>query len=567
MTSLVLMLAAAAAEGFTLCGNLDMVLPQRFDWAFADIVKAAGPWQVVDADGTESLIYTSDAWATRTLALDDQGYPYRRDGDFPGDTGLQALRVTLPGGNEAVTDPLSTAYRELPRGDYTLFTAGTGTVRIHGGGFEDTRIECTGGAARHVVRRDKGRDPTATLEILASAAGDPLHDIHLVAPGCEDTFRDQPFHPVFLENIQPFAKYRLMDWSACNRSPIRHWEDRVEPGYYSYSPAARQIHHDDRALAAFGAGERATRWLGVGQVPYEVMCRLAEVTGRDIWLCLPAMADDDYVRRTAELFRDKLPEGRVLTVEYANEIFQFLAGGYGRVQGRLRYGDDGQEGRVNRTRFQVERMIDVYRIFNEVYGYSQGANSFDEPGRRLRFVMPYEHLEAFQASPRFDRVKVDHIIGNFYFGIDFPKAIIANEWYDRDIEFLIEQLAERLPDDRRLERLRDTVKKTEAFAAAHYPVTYVCYEGSSHFHDIWWNREIQDKTGHLTSAMLRHPRMYDFYEYVFQVLEKSGAVHDNYIYTITGGPFGHKFYPSQPAAEAPKYRVCVDYIEGKAKAP
>ena len=72
-----------------------------------------------------------------------------------------------------------------------------------------------------------------------------------------------------------------MDWGGTNYSTEKSWSDRVEPGDF------------------FSSGSK-------GAVPYEDMIALSNATGNDLWLTVPALADDGYLRSLAALVRDRL---------------------------------------------------------------------------------------------------------------------------------------------------------------------------------------------------------------------------------------------------------------------
>ncbi len=560
---------APTGRRFAMCGNINGIAYWANDWPFVDLMKSASDWRVGPDDSSWTVLFDAPAYADGTVVLDENGYPYMPGRDFrSGEANILCFRALLPGGNEGVASPDAPDYRPLPTGDYTLIAEGTGTIVVRGGGFEETTVPCRGSTTRETIRRGIGQaanvEQWTQIRITASRADDHVRNIRLIMPGHAETYESQPFHPTFLENIRPFAKYRLMDWCSVNGSPIRRWDQRTRPGWYSYASPSRRAELTAEELAAFGQSPETIKpgRLRIGQVPYEVMADLANTLDRDIWICVPAMADDDYVRQLATLFRDRLEPGRVLTVEYANELFNraFLVNEYGRVQGERLFGGGGRQGQ---SRFFVKRMTEIYRIVNEVYGYRHDENGLENPARRVRFVMPIQQL-ATLAEPEFlDAVKVDHVIENFYFGIDWPREMVEQDLLNRSVDWLVNHFADRLDSDPRLARLPEQTAEVAAFSRQHYPVTYVTYEGSSHFHHIWWNKDLEAKTGHLTERMDIHPRIYEFYARLFRVLETGGAVHDNYIFVIVGGGFGHRRYPTQPLEDAHKYRACLDYIEGR----
>jgi hypothetical protein len=51
---------------------------------------------------------------------------------------------------------------------------------------------------------------------------------------------------------------------------------------------------------------------------------MANELGKDIWITIPAGADDDFIRQLATLLKNTLAPGRVVYVEYSNELWNFI---------------------------------------------------------------------------------------------------------------------------------------------------------------------------------------------------------------------------------------------------
>jgi hypothetical protein len=80
-----------------------------------------------------------------------------------------------------------------------------------------------------------------------------------------------------------------------NHNPSVEWVDRTEPTNFTYG-------------------------IDTG-VDYETIAELANVTGKDLWINVPYGASDDYVRRMARLFRDRVLPSIKIYVEHSNEIW------------------------------------------------------------------------------------------------------------------------------------------------------------------------------------------------------------------------------------------------------
>jgi hypothetical protein len=88
-----------------------------------------------------------------------------------------------------------------------------------------------------------------------------------------------------------------MDWQRTNDSTVARWADRPTPASPTYSTDG---------------------------VSLEDICELANELEKDIWICTPHLADDDYVRQQASLIRAKLDPKRVCYIERSNETWNYI---------------------------------------------------------------------------------------------------------------------------------------------------------------------------------------------------------------------------------------------------
>jgi hypothetical protein len=91
-----------------------------------------------------------------------------------------------------------------------------------------------------------------------------------------------------------------MDWGAINNSPVVSWSERA--------------HIDDRS---YGSSKG---------VPFESMISLANKLNKNVWICVPHQADDDFVMQMATMFRDNLQSGLTIYLEYSNEVWNWIFG-------------------------------------------------------------------------------------------------------------------------------------------------------------------------------------------------------------------------------------------------
>ncbi len=124
--------------------------------------------------------------------------------------------------------------------------------------------------------------------------------------------------------ISKFKVVRYMDPGNINSNPETTWSDRRLPGagYINrtkYNPYA----YKDNPTS----------------IPWEYIVKIANETGTDPWICIPAMVDDDYVTKVAQIFKygsdgvnpytstqsnpvwEPLNSDLNLYVEYSNEVW------------------------------------------------------------------------------------------------------------------------------------------------------------------------------------------------------------------------------------------------------
>lgn len=119
-----------------------------------------------------------------------------------------------------------------------------------------------------------------------------VRDVSLRRPGYSDT---QTFTDQFIDAVAPFGVLRVMDFLSTNGNPVRTWAERTKP------------------TSATQSGPKGAA--------YEHAIQLANELGKDIWVTIPVGADDDFVRQLATLLNSQLAAGRVVYVEFSNELW------------------------------------------------------------------------------------------------------------------------------------------------------------------------------------------------------------------------------------------------------
>lgn len=177
------------------------------------------------------------------------------------------------------------------------------------------------------------------FNLTYSSAIDPVRNIRLIR--LEDEFvdlNDFPFYEGFLEKIAPFKMLRFMDWGATNNNNIVTWEARKDTSWYTYS--------------------------GSTGVPYEMMIRLANLTKKDVWICVPHAADDHFVRQMAGLFKEYLDPSLTIYLEYSNEVWNWIFA-------QAAYNDLNRPSNLNYARAYSEKARRVFNLWLDEFGAEQ----------------------------------------------------------------------------------------------------------------------------------------------------------------------------------------------------
>lgn len=241
------------------------------DWArlspFVDLMKSSRAWGLPD-----------EPWkpGVRTDAL---GWPLQ-------DAGV-VVKVLHPDAG----DPKAAA-RTLENGVYRLSFQGRAKVSpVASEGVTVRKLAYDAGKRQSTAEVVIG--PKASQLMLSFTGTDGgVRDVRLVPSG---TPAGQVINPLFRRAVEPFGTLRLMDFLKTNGNPVRTWAERTTPA------------------AATQSSERGAA--------YEYAIQIANELGKDIWINVPALADDAYVRSLAELFHRTLAPGRVVYVEYSNELW------------------------------------------------------------------------------------------------------------------------------------------------------------------------------------------------------------------------------------------------------
>jgi hypothetical protein len=451
MLPVVALLLVVAAVGAELAGaqpRMGMNLAGPADWAtelpFVDVFRFSRPW-ISQGAGAE--------WGKGpALDLDKHGWVTRLAPGCRAETFL----CTIDGGH-------------YPQGDYTVLYDGEGEIVF--AQAASVVSSAPGRMVIHVEPRKGGID----LQLVATTPGNYVRNIRVIMPGFEKTYRENPWHPVFLRRWKGMACLRFMDFMDTNDSRQRKWSDRPR--------------EDDATYSEKG-------------IPVELLVDLCNRQHCDGWFCIPHLADDEYVERFATVVKERLAPGLKAWVEYSNEVWNggFSQNGYAGQQGqKLGFSEKPWEAAWKYTAF---RSVQIFSIWEKVFGdrrrlvrvlAAQAANSY-VAGQILSFQDAGHQADALAIAP--------------YFGFAVPgdraekinESVVENWNVDQVLDH-IESVT--LPESVRW------IKSNKA-VADQYGLKLVAYEAGQHLVGIG-GAENNDHLTSLLHAANQAPRMGKIY--------------------------------------------------------
>ncbi len=343
--------------------NITAASPFNTGPLFVDIMKSAQPFK-----RTENL--------KRGIKFDANGYP-----------------MSLPKG-EMVESFYMAGFKkgEVPEGHYTVRYDGEGQLGFFGAEIVseekgkyviDIQFPADGSEVNKsiIIRETVPSDPIRNIRILMAGgicANDPLHHV-TSADQCagnymsfSDHYGEILYNPDMLRFLKDFSTLRYMDLMQTNNSIIRHWDDRpmLSDQTWTRLTLGDDFNYDAKedpdnwnGLFNFGEDkEGRINELTKGGVPLEILVDLANRMDFNPWFCMPAMADDDYIRNFASYVHDNLKKNLVAHIEYSNEIWGsalFSQGLYAKMQGE-------NEG-LTQFQWTGKRAEEVFKIWEDVF--------------------------------------------------------------------------------------------------------------------------------------------------------------------------------------------------------
>lgn len=469
--------------GINLAGPADWMT----ELPFVDVFRTARPW-VSQKQGA--------AWGQGPkLELDEFGWVKQVE---PG-CYAEAMLCTIGGGH-------------YPGGTYTVLYEGEGKLEFG----KNAKIKASE-PGRILIDVDSSKGGFS-VQLHETNPADPVRNIHVIMPGFESTWENDPFHPDFLKRWQGFACFRFMDWMHTNDSGVSTWNQR---------PTLQHATFMKRGIAL------------------EWMIELCNRQKSDPWFCMPHLADDDFVRSFAQMVKDRLDPSLKIYIEYSNELWnnQFKQSRYAGQQGvKLGLGPKEKPWEAG-WRYTAVRSLEIFKIWEDVFG---GHDRFVRvlPSQSAGTTVSENVLGFRDAAKYADALAIaPYMAYNIGRGKNANKAAEMKDW-------TVEQMLNHFEETafaNSLERMR-----TSKAVADKYGVKLIAYEGGQHMVAFVKDQALLKQLTATMHACNRHPRMGDMYRRYYDEWAKIGgdvfAVFSSIGKYSNHGSWGlAEYYDSRPA--------------------
>ncbi len=390
----------------------------------------------------------------------------------------------------ATSDGHQTKVRFLVNNHYP---AGRYRILFDGSGTFSSNVEIEDG--NYFVTLD-GSGSNTVIAIDSSVSGNHIRNMRILPESYALGDSYPTFLPSYLDGLRPFHTLRFMDWISTNNSTQVHWSDRATPSYYSQGTS--------RGMA------------------FEYAIELANELDTDVWVTVPHMASDDYIRQMAQLFRDTLEPDRKIYVEYSNELWNwmFLQSTWVLNNGQKSDGSDPvvndyvatdlaaiETAGGNFPEKDAYMMARVFRIWTEEFA--------SEASTRLVRVATGQQAWAGNTGRilnylfNTDGIGCDAMAVTAYFNFTEENHIAWNSQDEVTPQEIIDAVLDQFDSG------AGASTKATATYVNQYDIDYLVYEGGQHMQP--WQQGVWDYNQAIWDAQI-HPGMYQLYFKNFESL-------------------------------------------------
>lgn len=523
------------------------------DWEpgfpFINLMWGARPWLTRATTGGGPF----NSEMNEFLELDDNGYPLELPFKPPAPRRPGYVFTLLP--------------NTLRRGRYVILYDGMGDIGVAGG----SRILEAAPGRIVISMTHRGGDLLEELIIRRSQRGNHVRNVRVVPIEHEhaDLARN-PFRPEVVDFCKPWHCLRFMDLLGTNNSINRAWDRRKRRSFYT------QVGVQGDLLGIAGTPLPAWQRSWPSGISIELCIELANLAKSDAWLCVPHLADDEYIRQMAVMAKQQLDPALKVYVEFSNEIWNWqFAQAQWMIRSELagdlvveRGGSQPWKERRRPARFREgvaepgdgegadhpERTAALFRrcfrIWEDVFRgpdrkrlvrvCAVQAGWVDAAKRTLQWVMRHGGCDAFSPTG--------------YFG---PDDAVYRRWQEAGASLtpdaVIADMRKMIADERK------SAVELASFAKQ-AGVALAVYEGGQHIQPK--DQAVLPYNGAL-GAVQKHPLMYDLYrEHLATFANLDCALFC--AFSSVGhqgtrwGSWGHIERYGQDPGEMPKYQALLD---------
>ena len=325
------------------------------------------------------------------------------------------------------------------------------------------------------------------------------------------------FNPEYLLFLRNFKVVRMMNLMESSLKKLCFNAEDCPEGVGTWDHKAEL---DD---AVWGGNDGRTPDEDHLGVPIEVMVALANTIERDIWVNMPHVATNDYVKNYAKFVNDNLNPDLQVYIEYSNEVWNpgFAAHNYAVSQGTslgLNTVPEEFEGSVNRDadyfarlRYYSQRSEEIFILWKREFEGSEDTRLVRVLGsfigdrvlteQMIKNIVNINNVDAVAIAPYFFGCPVEAQC------IDAPKNLLTATTID-DIFDILDQPADI--DVKSIEGTIESVKNQLTVTSANN-LKLVSYEGGQHLVTGVFGSNIEDedkpRLRRLFNEANRDPRM------------------------------------------------------------
>ena len=431
--------------------------------------------------------------------------------------------------------PILDGVKCIPYGDYVVLYEGEGTITF---GMSSVTVKSSTPGRIVINYNDNVQNRGIWLQVRSVNSSNYIKNIRVLMPGHEETYLTEPHYQPFLDVWRQYKVIRFMDWLATNGNAVTTWSQRSTPRNHTQ---------------ASGKG-----------IAWEYLIEFANLVKADPWICIPHLADDNYIRECARMLKKDLNPNAKIYLEYSNEVWntQFEQTRHAEREGvRLGYAAANRPWEGNRP-YYVRRSMEIFKIFEEEFG---GADRFVrvlawQTGAGIKDMMDFKYEIINGEGMR-------SLVGKK--GSDLTDAHATAPYFGGYLGGQLEWVKSHTVDDiltaceSDLQDVMNTVDRQVKEAAA-YGKIFLAYEAGQHLAGTGGNHNNDDMTDKFIAAN-RHPRMKELYLNYLDRWKMSGA-QTMCIFSSIGSPGQYGSWSiienyCQDISETPKYAAVREFSD------